>query len=118
MILSAKDIYDTIHSLHIEGRRTEELEALLVHEDDFVNLINSISSEQKYETTITQDATDKISIYGVEVIESRHVQPGSIFKIFKDDTKNTIPESLKLSTVIDKKKTEKRHSKTRKIELG
>lgn len=157
MPLSAKDIRDTLHCLQYEGYRIEELEALLIHEDDFINLINSISSEQKYEITISQDAPSEIKVFGVKVIESRHIQPGSIFKIFKDDTKRNVrnplnifqnkvlptaddllpavtgtipfPESLRLSTVnekiaglnpavVDEKKIEKRHSTTRKIELG
>lgn len=141
MTLSIKDIYETIRGLQIEDRKVEELEALLIHEDDYIQLLKSIQ-ENRYDILTIQKNSDpyygEIEICGMKVIKTSHIQPGSIFKIFKKDKPYkypsgfemwqseypmTIPESGSLSlpipTIMDNKEKEekKKHSLARKIEL-
>lgn len=136
MTLSLNDIYQTVRGLQIEDRRLEEVEALLVHEDDYMQLLKDVSG--CFEHGLND--FNEFKMYGVKIIKSSHIQPGSIFKIFKKDKPYkypsdqgkmwqleypmTIPESGSLLspilTTTDKeegKEEKKKHSLARKIEL-
>jgi hypothetical protein len=147
MAISVQDIHKTIQALGYGDRRARDLEALLICRDDLLSLLESLNSHHSpiaFDAGVDQTNGD-IRIFGVKVITSEYVPQGSIFKIFKDDAKQMDYPPEFQPTVLgggmifpkytppimqplhddpkplvddDKKKVEKRHSETRKIELG
>lgn len=139
MTLSINDIHETIRGLQIEGRREEELEALLIHEDDYIKLLKSLDNQDGMSSMYhyLDSSSPEIKICGVKIITSSYIQPGSIFKIFKKDKPYKypfnqgkmwqleypmmIPENgflpPPISTITDREEKEKKHSLARKIEL-
>lgn len=124
MSLELKDVYEAIHELRRDGCETKELEALLVHTDDFRWFLQCINFNPDNPPCNPVECYEpgKIRLYGVKIIESEHVEPGSVFKIFKNDSPyqkipgwiQGPPLELRLPTVVSEKK---RHSQTRKIRL-
>lgn len=89
MAISVQDIHKTLHTLRNEGRRARDLEALLICRDDLLSLLESLNSGPFHHTfgSEVDHKTGDIEVLGVKVITSEYVPHGSIFKIFKDDTK-------------------------------
>lgn len=81
MSVSLEDIRRTILNLQAEGRSISELEGLLVHSDDLLELLKSIP---EYRNGMSNGG---IKLFGVKIIESQYAQKGTIFRIFKTDDK-------------------------------
>jgi len=132
MAVTIDEIYRTIR-----GYSPEELEALLVNSDDFHLLCQSLHSHYG---SFYNPATNEIRFCGVKIIESSHVQKGTIYKVFKNqggvgnnntftqdnftypsDLKQCVDEQASIQSeplVVKKDEPEEnRHSTTRKIEL-
>lgn len=174
MSITIQDIHQTIDDLEYNGCQLTEIEAFLINTDDLQKL-HKWAHNQGINPI---DDQGKMIICGVKIVDSRYVERGSIFKIFKNkqpfmhppgisgvvpiphfsdidgdfyptvpesgtmvfrckqkgydiSTMDKLPEHLQPSTDIDeqkklieltthgfKQKEKKKHSQTRKIELG
>jgi len=85
MPFTNKSIHEAIHSLQMEGRSISELEGLLMHEDDLLELLQSFP---EYKTGM---APEGCRMYGVKLIGSRYAEKGTIFRIYKTDDKLYAP---------------------------
>lgn len=91
MSLQLKDIYDTFDNVRRDGQSLDQLEALLIHSDDFVELLKSINESSGNEDDISRTflncidhTSGEIKICGIKIIDNAYVQRGSVYKIFKN----------------------------------
>lgn len=90
-------ICSTIHSIKNTGSQINNIEALLIYENDYFELLKFFQDNPKdYTSQIVVDlpcGSDELRMFGVKIIKSKYVKPGSIFKIFKDNSPLLFPES-------------------------
>jgi len=85
--LRVKDIFETLRGLRMEGRQTEELEALLVNTDDLRELFRNSRDNSG---SIVHNH-DEAHILGVKIIDTSYVPKGTILKVFKEDKPRLYP---------------------------
>lgn len=133
MPLGLEDIHEALRSLEREGYDRGQLEALLIHSDDFEILIKAVALKDAstfHEAIVLSNEIKRdFRLLGVKIIENEYVERGSIFKIFKNGPLSmhpqgfgfnrtiTIPEEIKSPTVADEKKENKKYSDKRRIDL-
>lgn len=85
MSLALNDVYIAIRGLRFDlmskGLKVDDLEAVIVHTDDLRDMLCQTDDD----FGIINYQQDAILICGIKVIESPHVQRGSIFRVFKND---------------------------------
>lgn len=89
MSISSQSIHQVIYNFKALGRNISELEGLLIHSDDFVELVKLMS-----QPNMVVDSSTSIILHGVKIISSRHAAKGKIFKVFKND--NQLYSPLKM----------------------
>lgn len=128
MSLELKHVWHTLQCVEVEGHKIGELEALLIHSDDLFELLKEARNRSPVVTGLdyTHNSPDGFRIQGVKIIESRYVQRGSIFKIFKNEAPYSQdndygyrfgPKIMQSPPIMVTEKETKRHSTKRKIEL-
>lgn len=141
MSLSMQDIHCAIRNLQHEGHNLDSVESFLVNDLDLKDLLSSMD-EYRSGHVPHNLRTGQIKICGVKIIESHYVPRGLIFKVFKNAKKqftssyyngyynNTcgtemIPKQTRAfmdtdtpTAIKQKQPVNKKHSQTRKIELG
>ncbi len=97
MSLTVKDIHENIYGLLATGKKREALEALLIHSDDLIDLLESISKSghgESHHDMRRRQKNGEIRVLGVKIVESLHVPKGSIFKVFKQDNLHITPQEM------------------------
>ena len=125
-----QDIHNEIRNIKRMGYDIEKIEAFLIHCEDKYALLkyaHDHCSEYGFPCTSPCGHEGEMRIRGIKIIDSKYVQQGTIHKIFKNEQPYmyppksgpiNFPKHLRLPTVADEKKTKKRHSTTRKVELS
>lgn len=77
MSISRDDIHRVIYELKASGRSVADLQCLSIHDDDLIELLQSIPEANN------GMGFDSIKLFGIKIISSKWAQKGTICKIFK-----------------------------------
>ena len=88
MPLTLDDINQIYRGIKIERQNIDDLEALLIHGDDITALRKEVYDNRLINTMSSGfNSSNELIIMGIKIIESYHIQPGSVFKVWKPDQK-------------------------------
>jgi hypothetical protein len=128
--LTSYDIGKALHDARCAGYDLDNIEAILMNRDDFRSLLKNLHEQSPGYSGPSKNFGEVI-MYGVKFLESHHVSKGTIFKIFKDESKPwhkqtfashtldpVIPKNGKTTEDVPKDKPESdQYSEKRRIDL-
>lgn len=90
-----KQIHKTIQEIKSQGQLLENVEAFLVNNKD-MDKIHQLFNGSHGVSGGPEDG--QMKMYGVNIIESRYVPEGTIFKVFKNEEQMSYPASGSISS--------------------
>ncbi len=80
MAFGIQDIHNAIRDVKIAGYQHDDIEAFIINTEDLHELF-----ESRWEFSTGLGGGEELKIMGIKIIDSHHVQRGTILKTFKND---------------------------------
>lgn len=88
--MKIQDVHNAIRDVNINGSRTGDIEAFVIHTDDLHEILKHEDEKGRFHPELTgynPGIEDGMKLLGVKIIESPYTVKGTIFKIMKNNQK-------------------------------